>query len=936
MDAGTINNSNIALFIDGNVVRPSVYRSATSQEVTLTASKPAASLISVVITDDVADLAGNTIAPYISTFSTGVVNLDGSRPSVSRQLPTNGSSQWRDLNEVLLYLSEPMDPSTIDGALRVAEDGVLITDQGSIEVLADNRTVRFVKDTPFTPDTRVTVFLESDATDLAGNPVNYYSGYFSIAADEIDLAGVAPQLLTHYPSNGIPEVPINTKIQLLYSEQLDVSTLNSDYVRLINSSSGDVVPSTLSFDNTVNILTLTPTVDLEISSSYYVFTDHRIADTDGDLAHRTNYSYFTTSDADALDDKAPSVIAFSPSNDIEGVGINPRYSLQFDEPINGLAFLTETGSSRRINAQFSDDNSIVRYERLGTLAANTSVTENMPDLFDAALNEVNATSTTFTTGDGPDVTTASLLETNFVSGSVDIPTNATFKFKYDDSIDPTSISSSVYIYNTDAGEYVDITPTLSENSTVLTLVPNEALETDVRYSLVLNGMTDLSGNLVSYRNFYITTSAIEDEAAPTFVVANIANSQMNIPVNSSLRLKYSEPLDIFDSSAVKLVDSDANPIAINVTFNSDRTQIIVRSVGLLKANTLHTLTVTGLKDLAQNSLEDSTVIEFTTGVSADFTFGSLLNSSIPNGATEVPRNASISVDISKMIDPTSIEIGSSFRLYNGTDGINVEGSAIISEDGKNLKFAPNNTLSSNKIYYLYFSYSPYLLDIAGNRFSATSSRFTTGNQLDASAPSLESVNIPSGTENVPVNAGVILQFNEAISPICLSNISIRSGLDTIDSSNSRSSDGKTITIQPSQNLAPGTIYSVVAFGVCDYAGNSYSETVTTFTTSANTDNDTTGPSINTIVPASNSTDIAIDSNIVITFDEAISGNSSVILYQDSTVIDGLISVVGNQLTFTPSTDLENNTQYRIQIRYTVHDFANNSRYLGDYSFTTTE
>ena len=245
-------------------------------------------------------------------------------------------------------------------------------------------------------------------------------------------------------------------------------------------------------------------------------------------------------------------------------------------------------------------------------------------------------------------------------------------------------------------------------------------------------------------------------------------------------------------------------------------------------------------------------------------------------------------------------------------------------------------MSSNKTFYFYFSYSPYLLDVAGNRFASNFRTFVTGDQLDGDAPTLVAQNILSGAEDIPVNAPMILQFDEAISPLCLANVSIRSGLDTIETDNSRSSDGKTITIKPTQDLSINAIHSAVAFGLCDYAGNSYSGTVSTFTTAASALRDTTGPAITNIVPASNSTGIAIDSNVVITFDEKISGSSKIILYKGSTAIDGTVSIAGNTLTFTPSIDLENNIQYRIEIRGTVPDFVNNARYLGDYYFTTTE
>jgi len=90
MNPGTLNNSNIAFYSNSAVITATVFKSADGQQLTLTGNLPQASVVSVVMNSEVQDLSGNPLAPYVSSFTTGVVDTDNGRPRVSRQLPTNG------------------------------------------------------------------------------------------------------------------------------------------------------------------------------------------------------------------------------------------------------------------------------------------------------------------------------------------------------------------------------------------------------------------------------------------------------------------------------------------------------------------------------------------------------------------------------------------------------------------------------------------------------------------------------------------------------------------------------------------------------------------------------------------------------------------------------------------------------------------------------
>ncbi|MBK6736722.1 MAG: hypothetical protein IPG64_01940 [Haliea sp.] len=57
-----------------------MFRSDRWPEVTLTATLPPESVVGVAITSRVTDLSDNAIAPYVSVFTTSVLNNDGAWP----------------------------------------------------------------------------------------------------------------------------------------------------------------------------------------------------------------------------------------------------------------------------------------------------------------------------------------------------------------------------------------------------------------------------------------------------------------------------------------------------------------------------------------------------------------------------------------------------------------------------------------------------------------------------------------------------------------------------------------------------------------------------------------------------------------------------------------------------------------------------------------
>ncbi len=936
MNPGTLNNSNIALYVDGGVIRPSVFSSSDGRQVTLSVTKPSASLISVVMTEGITDLSGNALAPYISTYTTGVLDTDNGRPSISRQFPANGSGNWLDLDEVLLYTNEPMDPSSITQALNVAENGVLITDQGQVEVLGDNRTIRFTKDSAFTEGARVEVFLSSSATDDSGNSLNNYSAYFNMGTQS-DGVGSRPVPVAYSPLTNQTGVALNPVIMIQYSEPLDEAALSGALIDLQEDVSNAQVPFTISLDDSKRVLQLTPDVALTANTVYEVILDN-IVDDDGDINTSRYTPEFTTGEEAVTDDRQPTVVALSPSSGQDNVGINAMYAVRYDERMNPITFDYGEGSERRLNALFSENNQVVRYERLGTLPEMSEVTEVSPLMSDLSNNAALTRSTTFETGVGPDIVAPSRLDISIVSGSTNVQTNPVIESVFNEPIDPVSLTGAIRLYDTVDRVNVPVTSTLSEDGLRLTMVPNNTLAVGRLYYVYKYNLRDLSGNRAS--NFFttFTTGLADDTTGPEYVASTIVDNSVDVPTNIRINVVYSESLAALNKGEVRLLDSLGEVVPSNISLNANRTTINVVPKALLTGLSNYTLEISGIRDLSANALITDTSLNFTTGISADFTRGNLLNRSIASNSTNVPLNAKFIANFSERIDPTTVQLGTnSLRIYDTVSRRNVAARFELSEDRQSIELIPEEALKPNRTYDWYAGYSPYIYDLSGNIVALNQlySRFTTGDSEDVTEPALLVSNIADGSTNIPLNATVRFTLSEPIAGNCAASITLNDGNEDVTVSVSLSSDRRAITLTPSENLASNTTYSVNLADVCDYAGNTAEGALFNFTTGDSIDSG--GPSLVSRSPENNEIDVSVNTPVVLTFDEQIAADSRINVYYDSTgtTVPGNIVVSGDTLTFTPSVSLLGGSRYRVEIRYLVNDFVGlNRRWNGDYYFTT--
>ena len=397
LNASTVNGNNLSLFADGQRLSPSVSRSSDNRTVTLRVTLPADSLIEVVVTSDVEDLAGNALVDFSSAFTTAA-SFDVGRPRVVTQRPGNGASGVSVDASVVLYVDEPLEGSTAVQAFNISQDGVLVS--GEKHLSADGRILTFTPDQPWSNEARIQVFLTDQAQDRAGNALFNYQGSFRT---EADTSLTQPRTVRTSPiASFVSDIVLNPVIEVEFNEPLDVATVDSSSVMMFASGSGNPeIPRTVSLVRGDRVIRIVPDALLDSNTTYFYDVSSAVNDLDGQSVAFFR-RFFTTGESE--DTINPMVEAVSPPEGSTGVGVNAEIRVRFDEAINPLTVTEQTlsvsdGSSTAVacSFSFSNGNQEVVMVPHTPLTEGASYSLTIDGIEDVAGNAVVAQTTQFET-----------------------------------------------------------------------------------------------------------------------------------------------------------------------------------------------------------------------------------------------------------------------------------------------------------------------------------------------------------------------------------------------------------------------------------------------------------------------------------------------------------------------------------------------------------
>ncbi|MCA9133655.1 MAG: DUF4082 domain-containing protein, partial [Planctomycetales bacterium] len=312
---------------------------------------------------------------------------------------------------------------------------------------------------------------------------------------------------------------------------------------------------------------------------------------------------------------------------------------------------------------------------------------------------------------------------------------------------------------------------------------------------------DASGNTTSQ-----SLSLIVDNTAPTLSsqTPNAGASSVSPSIQPSA--VFSE--DIRASvSQFELRDSGGGLVAASVQYDSNLRKLSLIPDQSLLLDEIYSVSLSGVQDLAGNAAA-AISWSFSTGNTQGDTVPPTLASHQPaSGAVDIAINTTVLATFSEPIQPATL----SFVLRDASNNV-VGASVSYNNVTREATLSPNLPLAD---YSTYTATVSGAMDIAGNKMQPVSWTFTTS----SFAPVLVSSYPEPSSTNFPPSADLSVTFSEPIVFATLNFVLTGPGGQNIAGAVSYDNSIRTATFNPSQELAPQTVYSV-SVSAQDAEGNS--------------------------------------------------------------------------------------------------------------------
>ncbi|MCP3681343.1 MAG: hypothetical protein GY861_01510, partial [bacterium] len=407
---------------------------------------------------------------------------------------------------------------------------------------------------------------------------------------------------------------------------------------------------------------------------------------------------------------------------------------------------------------------------------------------------------------------------------------------------------------------------------------------------------------------YVYVTGFADDAlsifqhGPPIVIFSPLDSAAGVSLDSNITIAFDKAVRNTDDS--ELTDSNVDAlitlketnasgfnIAFDATINAGKTAITINPTSNLASKQIVYVAIGA-------TVEDDDDISITasnaTFTAADITSPTVIFSPL-DSATGVSVDSNITITFDEAVRNTddsaltdsNIDALITLKETNAS-GSNIAFDATVNAGKTVVTINPTNNLSSEQIVYV--AIGATVEDDADNTISASSTTFTAADIIN---PIVSTLSPADGATAVAVDLNLVITFAEGVDAetgnIYLKKSSDNSTVETFDVTSDISGSGSdTITINPTSNLVSETGYYVQidTTSFDDSSGNSYagiSDTATWNFTSA----DVIVPTV-TFSPLDSATGVAIDSNVTITFNEAVRNTDDSVLTDSN--VDALITL----------------------------------------------
>lgn len=274
------------------------------------------------IAGNVTDSSGNQLGnDYSWNFTTIVENVS---PTVTSKTPDNGTTDVAASPTFTVKFSEKLDNTTVSSTRFTLMDSNNNTKSLKNYNYDDNLTVTFQPNSDLSANTKYTASVTAGIKDLNGNALTPLSWEFTTAK--------VPTVTVKLPADGTTDFEAkNTNVIVVFSEQMDTTTLNSTFFFVATDSTNQSGTRHYSLNDQQAMFNSTNAL---VASKNYTVTVLNSAKSKKGYSMTQNETFnFVMKDIIVNDDEAPTVI-FSPIDGSNGVAKSANVTLTFDKDMN--------------------------------------------------------------------------------------------------------------------------------------------------------------------------------------------------------------------------------------------------------------------------------------------------------------------------------------------------------------------------------------------------------------------------------------------------------------------------------------------------------------------------------------------------------------------------------------------------------------------------
>ncbi|MBN8547086.1 MAG: Ig-like domain-containing protein [Ignavibacteria bacterium] len=837
-------------------------------------------------------------------------------PTVSSTSPANADTGVALNTKIAVTFSEEMDSLSITTATFTLMQGNTFT---SGTVRYNGLTATFTPESNLEPYTTYIGTITTGAKSRAGKAIqnNYVWSFFTGAS-----ATVTPPIVSFTdPANSETGVALNQKIAATFSKAMDASTITTASFTVMQGSV--FISGTVSYVGTT--ATFIPSSNLVSSTTYTATITTGAKDLTGNSMVKNYVWIFTTGVAAVV--TPPTVSSTDPLNGATAIPFNQKVSATFSKTMDASTVTTATFTLAEGSAFVAGTVTYVgrtaTFSPTINLKANTlyvaTITTGAKDL--TGNNLVENYVWKFTTGAGAVITPPVISSIDPVNAATGVPLNQKIAATFSKTMDATTITGATFILKQG---FASVPGFVSYFGTTATFAPATNLLPNTTYTVTITtGARDLAG--IALENNYtwnFTTGLAVVIVPPSVSSTDPSNNATGIALNQKISATFSKAMDPSTLTTATFTLSEGSSFVSGTIQYVGMTATFIPSVNLLSATTYTATITTGAKDLTNNSIVENYVWRFTTGAGAVVT-PPIVTSTVPvNQATGVPLNQKIAATFSKSMDASTIT-GATFTLKQGNNSV----SGFVSYFGTTATFTPATNLAANTVYTA--TITTGVKDLTGNALVNNYVwTFTTGTGAVITPPVVSSTDPLNNATGVPLNQKIAATFSKTMdaSTITTATFTLKHGTTVV--SGFVSYLGTTASFSPTNNLLANTLYTAtITTGAKDLTGNALvNDYVWTFTTGGGAI--ITPPIVISTSPSNLATGVPLNQKVSATFSKSMDPstitNSTFTLKDGSNPVSGFVSYFGTTATFTPSSNLQPNTQYTGTITTGAKDLTGNA------------